>query len=160
MDHKHAFLNKEIDLADYLYAQAANIDYKDYVDDVVGENESLYTSGLDKIGSLDNTGSTNSNFSASNTASITCELENMSIVQPNYTNMVPVIQQFVSLVEDNSDPLNLFNFNASNNVSNNEIIKTNNCKVCGYQLKQNDHIKCSSCHLILHFSCNAEKETQ
>ena len=41
----------------------------------------------------------------------------MSIVQPTYANMVHVIQQFVSLVEDNSDPLNLFNFDASNNAS-------------------------------------------
>ena len=48
----------------------------------------------------------------------------MSIVQPTYTNTVPVIQQFVSLVEDNSNPLNLFNFDASNNASNNEIITT------------------------------------
>ena len=53
MDRKHAFLNKEIDLADYLYAQAANIDYIDYVDDVVDENESLDTSGLDNAGGLE-----------------------------------------------------------------------------------------------------------
>ena len=32
MDHKNAFVNNKITIADYLYAQAANIDYIEYVD--------------------------------------------------------------------------------------------------------------------------------
>ena len=62
----------------------------------------------------------------------------MCIVQHTYTYMVSFIQQCISLVEDNSDQLNLFNYNASNN----EIITTKKCKV-----EQNDNIKCSSCNL-------------
>ena len=33
MDHKNAFVNYKITIADSLYAQAANIDYIEYVDD-------------------------------------------------------------------------------------------------------------------------------
>ena len=43
MDLKHVFINKEIDLADYFYAQVVNIEYLDYVYDV-DQNEILDTS--------------------------------------------------------------------------------------------------------------------
>ena len=137
LDHKNAYLAKEISLADYLYAQAANIDYIEHIDpDSVEDDDELIP--------------INRNF------------EELSFENTNHpsNSQLETLTNIENLLIGNDSPNASYAGTSASFIDPPAILdiaeppSVESCVECGENLVADTYIKCSKCSMFIHYECN------
>jgi len=163
LDNKNAFINKEITLNDYFYAQAANIDYIEHIDP---DDDVLLDDVLNPLNSLnfesesfdhpihDNRHHEDYCFEPPRGPNVEESREEDEIQAASELENLLVGNNLASLTSfSNSSSLatNSTSSFVDSSVHNSSIWS---CFVCGEETGDGSHIQCSKCFLFIHYKCN------